>query len=1533
MSAKVLLDEVGERYRRYLRTTFFIRDRSLRNSFAQALNRENLTKGPYLEMTPRFRQARPLRECLRDWFPGEQWDEGFLASINADRPLYRHQEEAILKAVTDQNVIVATGTGSGKTESFLLPILIHLYRASRHGTSSPGVKALILYPMNALVADQRERLGNISWQLVHRGSAFRFTFGQYIGSTPDSEKDVYRETYDLFPNEMGTRKEMHDTPPDILITNYSMLEYLLIRPTDSALFDAGRARHWKYLVLDEAHQYRGAKGMEMAMLMRRLKDRLQNGGRTLGFTCIATSASLSDPAEDAKGAVASFAEMLFGEPFSPDNVVFGVVDPVELNGKEYPDGSVYRSYLQGLAENGDMGWFVEKVQSDVRLAKMTEILSRKPASVDELATVLFPQEPLERAYQYIDDLATCAVTARPRSQDLPLLPLRYHFLVRSLEGVRIGFRPEPEAYLTGGGKAGEGALFDLALCAHCGQHFIAGRVVGDRLGPSIQDPGHDDFYPQYYRPLTQGMTRDEAKRWDREDAGEGITDSNALLTVCGECGTVGTDGLPTCSHDMVVIVEEVGPGTDDDQKSHCPVCEFTQTDLIRLLVHGSDGPHAVIATALYSKLDAERRKILAFADGRQRAAFFAWYLQDSYETIARRNVLYHALRDIAKDASDIGVLDSANRYAQRLENERMVAESATFSEKRRAARVAVLQEILNEDRHISLEGTGLIYGRIKLPGFVVLSRDLLNPWGMAVEMAQEWSRWILGTLVEDNAVDFGMDDLDFNWGDLALASSQVEALLGPRLGAKGAVSIDGSKTRRVQFTAKLLASLKGEPLNRSSYHEKAQNLIRTLVDVILEGQKTAAARDQVLIRTKRGYRVNLRWWRWHVPGSAEDEPRLLRICSDCHQLSYWNFNGICPNFRCEGRLSPALDSDLEDNHYRRLYLDPLPGRLRAEEHTAQLERAQALEYQREFKQGHIHVLSSSTTFELGVDLGDLNVVFLRNVPPENFNYVQRVGRAGRRPGSPGVAVTYCGRSPHDLYHFESPERMITGKTRTPVIRLGNDALVLRHWIAVILSLYFRQPQNQKRFHSVQDFLGGRMENPDLVASLRSFVASRNDLDSLFERLVPAEVREKIGDDWLEAVLGPTSRLAQAVSEVSGDWKNVKELERIKRDEGDYQTAQWAQKRSNEMARQDVLTFLSRKVVIPKYGFPVDVVGLELLSESPEASTVTLQRDLSVAISEFAPTAQVVANKRVWVSRALKTVPDMAWPRHGYRRCSSHGVLERTRDGQDFDGPPCCERMHEAEYVVPIFGFSTNREPAKKPTKPIERLFSTRPFFADPGGWDKPSLRLGEIAGQPPLMEVYNVRPGDIVVISEGRKGRGFYICPDCGAADTKLLGRHRKPWGTFCDGRPDNPVALAHQFKTDILRIAFPRWETTNLAFIYGVAYALQYGASDYLEVPLTDLNALGLRTMPVSVLLYDNVPGGAGLVSQLGNSRILRQCVSRALERVSGQCGCDAHSSCYGCLRSYSNQFLHHELARGPVYEYVSQLHYGLENLGILDA
>ncbi len=1564
--------EVVERYRRYLLTTFSFRDPVLRASFEEALRRESLSRGPYIEATPPFRRGKTPCKLFPELLEGP-FDEGFLQALYGDRPLYRHQEEAIRRVVGGQNVVVATGTGSGKTEAFLYPILLHLYEEFRRGELGPGVRALILYPMNALAHDQRERLGEICRRLEEFGSPFRFTFGQYIGETPKDEQDSRRQAREhlerRLPGERVLRREMRETPPHILLTNYSMLEYLLLRPDDSPLFDDGRARWWTFLVLDEAHQYRGTRGTEMALLLRRLKRRLREGGRDGPFRCLATSATLLGGERD-KPAVARFAAELFGEPFSPKGVVLSEPEPLrepsgpgsEALSLSAEDYATLRAALEGgeaegrdrlealgrrvgvpppLGGEARAGWAGGLLQRDRRAVQLRQDLASRSWEAEELTERLFPELPAKERDAALERLLGLLVRARDPKTGTPLLTVRYHLFLRSLEGAFVRYRPEKRVLLERAEGQGpeEGAVFEVALCRECGQHYLVGQLQEGRWAEAVRDPSREDFGARYLRPLEDGAG--EVPERERDIEGE-------VRLLCVRCGAIGGPRLapPPCDHpDSNLLKVVLEPPHDDetraDQLKRCSVCGYTASgrDPVSEVIYGGEGPHAVIATTLHQRLPPKRRRVLAFADGRQPAAFFAWYLEGSYRDVLGRRLLLEAARRLAPAAGTEGLslADLAAELRTLLRQQKVLPAGASDLELRREAWRLLYREFLTEEARLSLEGVGLVRWTVNLPDWVEIPALLTRPpWALSEEEARDLLLHLLDTMRREKAVELGTEEgVTLNWGDLGSTASPMRVRLGPPRGDKGVRAWAGPRGRRVRFLRRLLVE-RGVPEGEAA--ALAEETLRAIWEALSEADERApSTAERLLLPVKDARRLNPRWWRL-VPLSPDD---LVYCCDTCGRLSPLAVGGLCPQFRCRGRLHPVAVRDLPPDHYRSLYQEELPGPLRVEEHTAQLDYEKAREYQRDFKAGRIHVLSCSTTFELGVDLGELDVVFLRNVPPEPFNYAQRVGRAGRRE-EPGFALTYCRRSSHDLYHFAHPERMLRGQIRPPTLTLRNEKLLLRHRMAVVLSVFFKA--HPERCHSVE-VLVGNWARPTLLPALRAFLDERKgELEAALRAILSPEMHEKLGlldGTWADRLLDPEGRLALAVAEVASDYRTAKALEQEAAARGDYATARWAQARARTLADEDVLSFLSRKVVIPKYGFPVDVVELDThrLDKAAgvrEATDVALQRDLQIAVSEFAPSAEVIANKKLWKAYGLKRVPEKTWDVYGYKLCLKHNTFVQWKSGTEgVQELPCGCPVRSYRYIVPKFGFVTKRERPKDPRGRPQRLFSSRPYFA--GGVGPPPERRsipGPGTSAPPLIELTPASPGRMVVLCEGRRGEGFYICPECGAGDRnpKIRKSHTTPYGHPCPGRPEN-FSLGHEFITDVLRLEFqlnPSGLTAEAAhrdpvgFAYSLAYALVETAAQLLEVPPTDLNAVVAyeegRLIP-PILLYDDVPGGAGLVARLEDEARLRSCLEQARERVEGACGCGELDSCYGCLRSYRNQFLQERLRRGPVRRYLEEL------------
>lgn len=310
---------IEEKYLDYLETTFALNDSELHQELVSELKKPGrFSKGPILEVTPPFETGNTLLKLINEGLLSNEFTKLQVNELPLERKLYIHQEIAIRKLIQDRrNIIVATGTGSGKTETFLLPILNYLFRQKEKGQLNPGVRALLLYPMNALANDQLKRLRKLLRNYPD------ITFGSYTGETEQNESNAIQKFKKvnpgemLLPNELLSREKMQQEPPHILLSNYAMLEYLLLRPEDNVFFDGPFAREWRFFVVDEVHTYSGAKGIEMAMLLRRLKDRVAKS-KPGTIQCIGTSATLGGDKRDFSQ-VTKFGSNLFGEQFEWDD--------------------------------------------------------------------------------------------------------------------------------------------------------------------------------------------------------------------------------------------------------------------------------------------------------------------------------------------------------------------------------------------------------------------------------------------------------------------------------------------------------------------------------------------------------------------------------------------------------------------------------------------------------------------------------------------------------------------------------------------------------------------------------------------------------------------------------------------------------------------------------------------------------------------------------------------------------------------------------------------------------------------------------------------------------------------------------------------------------------------------------------------------------------------------------------------------------------------------------------------------------------
>lgn len=1615
-------ESIRHTYLRYLQTSYPLQDDRLRYAFRDELRRFELVKGPLLEAQPPFRCGRSIDDLIRDGVlhPGLRRLDSEHLPIR--RPLYRHQERAIEQIVdAGRNIVIATGTGSGKTESFLVPILDHLVREQAAGTlSQPGVRALLLYPMNALANDQLKRLRRIIKRTPE------ITFGRYTGETKQQHSEAMQHFQQFFPdepqipNELLSRDEMRRNPPHILLTNYAMLEYLLLRPEDCFLFDGPTGQHWRFIVLDEAHTYDGAMGVEIAMLLRRLKDRVVRSqqGR---LRCIATSATLGGGRADF-AAVAAYAQELFGEPFEWNDQDPARQDIIDAEREEYEgepawgEGSplLYQRLRQVLTStqsqvaldtmrqaaldggvpasivDGAIAWarsqpvplsaFLSRLLSgDARLARLRNLLAGNPRFLNDAARSVFPDLPAGQALPALTALVSIAARTRPSSDAVPLLPARYHLFVRALEGAFVCLNDHdlsssysPKLFLERHERCPDcsNVAFELGTCSRCGAAYLIGDI----------ENGEDCEYLRPLHPTDIDQRRpvyvllNDGSAVPEEDEDEAIAmaapsfDNNSFPAfLCLHCAalmpdTGASNACSSCGGQRIQRVLRRPLAPTETKLPKCLACGALAGggEVVFRFLTGQDAPVSVLATALYQTIPpaepsaedkpaAGGRKLLCFSDSRQDAAFFAPYLQRTYDRILRRHLILHTLRSVAAQAdTPLRLQDLVPRLQEHAAQAGLFTPNQSADERKRLAWIWLIQELTAWDRQNSLEGLGLVWFRLARPeGWEPPQELLAPPWRLSSEEAWTLVCLLLNTLRDQGVLTYpeGVQPGDEVFAP-RLRALYVRGKTPDRATGVLAWRPEHGRNRRSDFLLRLADRCGGDA-------EDVDRLLGALWGHLTQPQGPWQAHLGKFSLQRQGVVFRLSHEFWEVVPTSPGNPTGWYRCNTCRMLTTLNVRGVCPRYRCTGTLEPWLiDDEWHDNHYRYIYDQFKPVPLRVEEHTAQWTNETAAEIQQRFVRGDLNVLSCSTTFELGVDVGELQAVLMRNVPPTTANYVQRAGRAGRRIDTTAFALTFAQRRPHDLTHFANPTDLVAGRIRPPILRLENEPIIRRHMHAVLFAAFLRQ---EREFNHLYPNLGAFFAPEDSTepgsVRLRRFADEHPvEVRDALLRLVPPTIPETIHPgrwDWLNELYYANASgehdgqglLGRICDEVQSDLNQLYELEQDANKQRKYLDAKRFMDLSKTLRGRDLLGFLATRGLLPKYGFPVDVVDFRTDHVDDVGKKLELQRDLRISIGEYAPGGEVVAGGRIWRSRGLRVVPNRCWPQYTYAYCRTCGWFSRTLEGHQL--PSSCSVCTKpilgtkGTFVIPIFGFIAGRETETPGDARPQRTFASRVYFseyAQPKDQDHALERVSSLPVDGPVIPRFRyARYGRLSVVNPGPNGRGFLLCERCGFGEpaaaasqiTKSKQQHKHPLTDKpCQGTLRS-YHLGHEFLTDVLelRIEVPKKFLDGVGRWRSLLYALLEGAARSLGINRDDLDGTLFAYDPGSapaLVLFDNVPGGAGLCQRIKNEL---DAVFHAAYSVVTNCVCGAETSCYQCLRNFANQPYHHELRRNLALDVLQYL------------
>lgn len=1549
---------INKRYKEFLKSSFEFGSGKLQKLFEEQLVSEDLLKGPYVDLNLPFKRGKNINSLIEEGVVCKSFK--MLNDIDFERPLYAHQEEAIRRIGTGRSAIITTGTGSGKTESFLYPILNDLMMEVENGNREVGVRAIFLYPMNALVNDQIDRVRKILTNCPD------ITYGFFTGETKESvsanERQKYSEENGTFipENELLSREEIRKKPPHLLFTNYSMLEYLLIRPNDYTIFSPERLCNWKYVVLDEAHSYYGSLGIEISLLMRRLTGLASKKPRF-----ILTSATLGEQGKS-EMEIINFARSLTSATFDVNDIIFAKRIPLkkesisyDISGNDYTELKMFLNdidvikriatkYVQ-YEEMDIRGILYDLLVSDKNVYEVYRVLKDGSRNFNEILNVFNGRLSANQLISLID------LVNQAEKNGIGIFDLKYHTFVRPLSGAYVTLDKEPKLSLTKTNTIDGLKAFEVGNCRYCSSPYIIGKIQHnetDNLDYLFQNKevdiyenyGNNEFVSLDYFLMENSINEEEV-------------DCSILeaYKICAKCGSIhSAKNLNAkkcnCGEVYSFSIFKVGQTTSEGDEiafnniNQCPCCGHkARSGVVKSLNLGKDEGTALIAQILFEAIDegeVEKKKtgklslklkdktvvetddtkvkqFLSFSDSRQQASFSAVFSDANHTRMLQKRLIWKVIEDYSYKSITVSemaailkvMIKEKDLFPNLLDSELDLDESA-----HKKAWVAIMVDLLKVDGAYDGEGLGLYYFDLNLSELMSQIdeddvKEEFGQFGITKSDLETIMRVVFGVFKVTPAINYVASTLTKDEKREVLDYRRFDNYVmyncqKSQQGMRSFLPVKGKANMVVRYMQQVAGC----------DEETAKNIL----DIIFNNLAVAGGLFKKH-ETKDAYQIDAS--KYIVKNYKTSK---YYRCSKCGRLTPYNVHNVCVQDKCEGSLE-EVDPDvvLASNYYREQYKTKKIERIVVKEHTAQLDRKRAKQYQQDFKNKKINILSCSTTFEMGIDIGNLETVFLRNIPPSPANYVQRAGRAGRRKDSAAYILTYCGTGSHDYTYFCEPEKMISGVINPPYFNVVNHKIIVRHLMATCLGFFFRQYPDY--FKTIDGLVFG-----DGLKKFKEYVASHpEDLNKYInEKILPGDAYALYHNfKWFDSIAGNDEKLQYFVDSIKA---MAEEYERAKKEavnEENYSDAKYYAGQIEKLHKEKVIESLSKYCVIPKYGFPVDVVELQIYIEGKLDNRYDLSRDLRVAISEYAPDSEIIVDGKKYTSKYI-TLPKSSEFRKNLfltcQNCKKVNVFLTSCAGKEckYCGEDIATQ-HMESYIEPIYGFKTGVTKESTRMKP-KRSYAGEVSYLGGGKKDDNYLEIGN------EIIIETSTNDELLVMNRSN----FYMCHACGYSDIvkgkiqtpTTVKKHKNCRQFECNCEELDQIKLGHSFQTDVARFVIPMLESytkEDYARALSFVYAFLEGISNALGIERNDIDGiieLNLEEHSYDVLIYDNVPGGAGHVKRLVNEQAVVSSLKAAYSKVSQQC-CDEETSCYNCLRNYYNQTYHGRLQRKLARDFIKML------------
>ncbi len=1596
-----------ERYQEFTRSFTSVRAPDLKAKIDEIYASDAFWPEPLIGLNPNFRPAQETLEALAAKGAVDAVLPHIFAAGDPRQPirLHRHQEQALSKAQQHKNFIVTTGTGSGKSLCFFVPIIDHILRARRAGEPQ-RTRAIIIYPMNALANSQREELEKFIGE-CGLPDEMRPTFRRYTGQEQESERRA-----------AATEK------PDIILTNFMMLELLMTRQDELDRSVIENMSGLEFLVLDELHTYRGRQGADVAMLVRRVRERV--GSKKM--LCIGTSATMASGEEDAgRRAVADVGTRLFGSAVSPDDVITETLERRTIkpaNEAEYlralratVTNPPQHATADGFETDPLAVWIEENVGLD-----LGETAKRRPPmtltqAAKNLGTQIGLDEDTCRA-ALVQHLV--AMSDSKGTSDRAFMAFKLHRFIAGAGHAHATLEPAGRRTVSLSGEkfdreTPDARLYPLFFCRECGQevHSVSIDDEGQVLPRSIDvtpedEPDLEGSWNGFLVPDAAGDLAFSGSIEDYPDAW--LEEGKSGLRLKASHRGKHEARLMFLAHDGREKGEPTGvrswffPG----KFRFCPHCGYEPApqarDINKLAGLSSEGRSSattMITTAALDWMDRaqtpedrHRRKLLGFTDNRQDAALQAGHFNDFIFVTLLRGAMLRAVDRAGAEGLSHEEFGNALRRALGFEPEddkrrgEWMLDSgrrdfAALDDAKRTMNRVLAHRLWTDLRrgwrytNPNLDQLGLL--RVVYPGIALLAGDEAACAGVGLQAeltdAERRGFALLSGLASD-------------------VREQVFVRLFDAMRQGLAVAVDALDATDLDQVAERSRLLLKDPWAIGK--EERENLSRA--GTLVVGSERKKGERDVIRATGRSVLGREIGKRADASGlSIPDREALITAmlrAAESHyivrkfatrDLTGWR---LAPDavrlHRGAGETRPGQDNAF----FAQLYSDvalrladtgALPFGFEAREHTAQVKSEVREWRENRFRYGpsdiaqiaedivamrdegepqdFLPVLFCSPTMELGVDISQLNFVYLRNAPPTPANYVQRAGRAGRS-GQAALVVTYCAaQSPHDQYYFERRSDLVAGIVRPPAIDLANPDLLAAHvqaeWLAACvkplqaaipanLELVEGLPLSQELAAAASDASADQIARSRAIAAIRSAVDDRSleaeglgTVEAFVTRLWrnAPEAFSLAFDRWRKLRRSTQEELeaAQEITRRMGLSQEQRAEAGARQHRANKQLELLDSGRASSGSDFYSYRYLATEGFLPGYNFPR--LPLYAFIDAERGSTM-LQRPRFLAIAEFGPNSLVYHEGKAYRCNRAK-LPAGTRDEGGNLATRTLTCCTECGAAHDDETQERCvvcassltsegrlSKLYRIENVeaVPGARITANDEDRQR------RGFDVRTIFTWPEGGQK-ELVLGDNEGA-----LVTLRYGPQTLLARANLGLRRRKAQEVTGFDIDTLtGRWLKnDDGSEDEGADIDPRSARRQS-------IVPMVEDTKNALLVQFAPSLGFGpvqmatlqhalvrAIETLHVLETGEllgEPLPTRDNRRAILLYEVSEGGAGVLKRLmAGPSAWRALAEAALDLMHLERGKDGAlhdgenacvEGCYRCLLSYYNQPDHELIER----------------------